>query len=284
MPKQKDPEAGESIALRAFAMLEKIAAAPAAMSLDEMTHAMALPKPTVFRILNMLHTAKLLRREQIGKRYTIGPRLAAFGSDLWRNAALRAQWHRALEACVKETGESCNLTVLDGNEVLYLDRVETSHPLRMHLEAGTRVPLHCTASGKLFLSQLATEGVKQLMGDEPYTAYTKSTITDLAVLEEELKRVRKTRVGTHDGELFADSVAVAIPVLGARGVMVAAIALHAPSSRGNLKALMRYLPALRRAGETISSTMAAKSQGARAGEQSGATRASAQSRQGPIGG
>jgi IclR family acetate operon transcriptional repressor len=276
MPKQVDPEGGESIALRAFAVLETIAAAPTAMSLDEMTHAMALPKPTVFRILNMLHTAELLRREQIGKRYTIGPRLAAFGADLWRNAGLRAQWHRALEACVKETGESCNLTVLDGKEVLYLDRVETSHPLRMHLESGTRVPLHCTASGKLFLSQFAAEGVKQLVGDEPYEAYTKSTITGLAALEEELKRVRKTQVGTHDGELFADSVAIAIPVADARGNIVAAVALHAPSSRGNLKALMRYLPSLRRASDSISSTMAAKAHSARPAKRSNATRASAQ--------
>jgi IclR family acetate operon transcriptional repressor len=255
MRKQGEAEAGESIALRAFAVLEQVVAAPTAMSLDDITQAMELPKPTVFRILNMLHTANLLRREQIGKRYTVGPRLTAFAADLWRNASLRNQWHRALEIAVKETGESCNLTLLEGNEVLYLDRVETSHPLRMHLESGIRVPLHCTASGKLLLSGMPVAKVKLLLGEEPYKAYTKATITSFAALEAELKKVRKSQVGTHDGELFADSVAIAVPVADARGRIYAAVALHAPSSRVSLKSTMRFLPSLRRAAESISSTM-----------------------------
>ena len=255
MLKQSEHEAGESIALRAFAILEQVAAAPTAMSLDEITHAMALPKPTVFRILSMLHKVSLLRREPIGKRYAVGPRLTAFAVDLWRNASLRNQWRRALEVAVNETGESCNLTLLDGNEVLYLDRVETSQPLRMHLPSGTRVPLHCSASGKVLLSKMPIERVKLLLGEEPYKAYTKATISSFVELEKELKKVRKTEVGTHDGELFADSVAIAVPVTDTRGNIYAAVALHAPSSRGTLKSTMRFLPSLRRAAESISSTL-----------------------------
>jgi IclR family acetate operon transcriptional repressor len=256
MAKKAAPaEGGESIALRAIGVLEQVAAAPAPMSLDDITQAIGLPKATVFRILSMLHSANLLRREQVGKRYTVGSRLTAFAADVWRNASLRTHWHGALEAAVRETGESCNLTALEGNEVLYLDRVETSHPLRMHLESGTRVPLHCSASGKLLISRMSAEKVKMLVGEEPYKAFTKTTITTFSALESELKRVRKSQVGTHDGELFADSVAIAVPVTDARGNIVAAVALHAPSSRGNLKATMRHLPAIRRAAEGISATM-----------------------------
>ncbi|MBS0446317.1 MAG: IclR family transcriptional regulator [Proteobacteria bacterium] len=255
MAKLRDSEGGESIALRAVAVLETIAGASGPLSLDEVTQLVGLPKPTLFRILNMLHGAELLRRDQLSRRYTVGPRLAALGADLWRNASLRSQWHDALEAAVQETGESCNLTVLEGREVLYLDRVETSHPLRMHLESGTRVPLHCTASGKLLLSQMPPDKVRQILGSEPYKAYTKTTITTYAELEAELKKVRKTLVGLHDGELFADSVALAVPVMDARGRVIAAVALHAPSSRGNLKHFMRTLPALRRAAEQISATL-----------------------------
>lgn len=253
-----EPVVTESIALRAFALLEQVVKSPAPMSLDDLTSALQLPKPTVFRILNLLKNAQLVRREATGKRYTIGPRLTIFAVDLWRSDTLRVQWHSALETAVAEIGESCNLTLLENDRVLYLDRVETSHPLRLHLETGTRVPLHCTASGKLFLAQMSTAEARRVLGDEPFERFTAKTITDFATLEADLAKVRRTGVGTHDCERFEDSVAIAVPVFAQGGdhAMVAAVAMHAPSSRANLKTCMGYVAALQRAGATISSTMA----------------------------
>lgn len=255
MPKLRDADAGASIALRAFAVLETIAAATASMSLDEVTQAIALPKTTTLRILNMLQTAGLLRREPASKRYAVGPRLTAFAIDLWRNATLRAQWRRALKVAVEEIGESCNLTLLEDNQVLYLERVETTKPLRLHIESGTRMPLHCSASGKLFLSRMSPEKARQLLGKEPYKRYSKTTITTFAELEPELAKIRKTLVGTHDSEMFPDSVAIAVPIIDSQGNVFAAVAAHAPSSRMNIRGIMRFLPTLRRAVEVISATM-----------------------------
>lgn len=252
-----DPNAGtESIALRAFALLEQIVNAHGPMSLDELTNALNLPKPTVYRILNLLHDAGLLRREPSSKRYTVGPRLTSFAIDLWRSDMLRSQWHRVLEEAVAETGESCNLTILENNQVLYLDRVETSHPLRLHLDVGTRVPLHCTASGKLFLCRLGDAEAHRLLGDEPYQRFTSKTISTYAALRAELAKVRKTGVGTHDCERFDDSVAIAVPVLGADGAILAAVAMHAPSSRASIRSCLAFVDTLRRAAATIGATMA----------------------------
>lgn len=245
----------ESIALRAFSLLEQIVNARGPMSLDEITTALKLPKPTVYRILNLLNDASLLRREPASKRYTVGPRLTSFAFDLIRSDMLRSQWHLALETVVAETGESCNLTILENNRVLYIDRVETTHPLRLHLEVGTRVPFHCTASGKLFLCQLSSEDARRLLGDEPYERFTPKTITDFATLRTELAKVRKTGIGTHDCELFDDSVAIAVPVLGKDGGILAAVAMHAPSSRASIKSCMGYVGALQRAAAAIGSTM-----------------------------
>lgn len=245
----------ESIALRAFAVLEEIVRAAAPMSLDEVTHARGLPKPTAFRILSLLQSADLLRREPLTKRYTVGPRLTAFALDLWRQSTLRVQWHRALELAVDEIGESCNLTILEGDKVLYLDRVETRRPLRLHLEPGTRVPLHCTASGKLFLCQMSRKEMDKLVGPEPLESFTSKTITQLADLYAELDRVRETEVGTHDCELFDDSVAVAVPITDSSGYTYAAVAVHAPSSRESVRSCMRHLPTLRAAAASIAATM-----------------------------
>lgn len=248
-------EASTSIALRAFAMLEAIVNAPGPMSLDELTSELKLPKPTVFRIVTMLKEADLLLRESAGKRYVAGPRLLSFGVDMWRSNTLRVQWHRALEDAVAECGECCNLTLLEGNQVLYIDRVETSHPLRLHLDPGTRVPLHCTASGKLFLSQMSPEDAKRTLGDEPYERFTSKTIVSFGKLQLELEKVRKTGVGTHDSELFNDSVAIAVPVFGRKGEIVAAVAMHAPSSRASIDTCLGFIDSLWKAASTISSTM-----------------------------
>ena len=99
--------------MRAFALLEQVVNAAGPVSLDQLTTALGLPKPTVYRILNLLHDATLLRREPSSKRYTVGPRLTTFAIDLWRSDMLRSQWHRTLEDAVAGTGESCNLTILE---------------------------------------------------------------------------------------------------------------------------------------------------------------------------
>jgi IclR family transcriptional regulator, acetate operon repressor len=248
-------EAGtESIALRAFALLEAIVNASGPMSLDDITQALGYPKPSVYRILNLLKGADLLRREPASKRYSVGPRLSAFAVDLWRSSLLRLQWHRALEDAVAQIGESCNLTLLENNQVLYLDRVETSHPLRLHLETGTRVPLHCTASGKLFLSRMRPQDAKRLLGAEPYARFTGKTIVKFAALEAELAKVRKSGIGTHDCERFDDSVAIAVPVPGPDGELFAAVAVHAPSSRASIKSCLRFVPVLQQAAALIAAT------------------------------
>lgn len=263
MVKSAKAGATESIALRAFAALEHIAVAPGPLSLDEFTSLLKLPKPTVYRILMLLKDAGLLRREATTKRYTIGPRLTAFAVDLWRSDTLRAQWHQALQEAVAETGESCNLTLLEGNKVLYLDRVETAHPLRLHLEAGTRVPLHCTASGKLFLGEMVPADARSMLGEEPYERFTDKTITSFDPLQAELKKVRKTGIGIHDCELFADSVAIAVPVRGPGGAIFAAVAVHAPSSRESVRSSLRFVDALQRAAATIAATLSPAEKGRR---------------------
>lgn len=242
----------ESTALRAFSVLDYVVRANGPASLDEVTRGCSLPKPTVFRILEMLQEANLLQREPVSKRYTVGPRLASFALDVLQRSDLHAQYQSILQDLVDETGETCNLTVIEGIDVFYLHRVETALPLRLSLKPGTRVPLHCTASGKLFLSQLPPRQVSRLLGLAPLKRYTDNTITDRETLDKELKKTRETKVGTYDSEYFNDSVAIAVPVGDQNGI---AVALHAPSSRLSIDTCMVHLPALRRAAAAIAAVL-----------------------------
>src|SRR3546814_5699701 len=102
----------------------------------------------------------LLVREPADKQFTIGPRLNALAIGTVAASVRRAPRHAILEALARETGETCNLGMLDGNAVLYLDRVETHWPLRLQLSVGSHVPLHCTAMGR---SEEHTSELQSLM-------------------------------------------------------------------------------------------------------------------------
>src|SRR5258708_23200963 len=140
--------------LRAVSVLEALVAAERPAALAELTGMVRLPKPTLYRMLGMLEAAGLVVREPGARRYAPGPRLAALGRNVMLNASLRAGRRAVLGRLVDEIGETCNFTMLDGPEVIYVDRVEAAWPLRMNLTSGSRVPLHCTASGKLLLAML----------------------------------------------------------------------------------------------------------------------------------
>lgn len=245
----------DSAALRAFAVLERIAAAAQPPTLEDITRATGLPKPTVFRILRLLVAGGLVQREVHEKRYALGARSAAFALDVQMQSPQRAERRAILARLVETIGETCNFTMLDGEEVLYLERVETSANVRLHMKAGSRVPLHCTASGKLLLSALSAARVHRLLGDGPLLRYTARTITDPAALDRELQAVRANGVGTDIGEYLVDSVCLAVPVRDARGRVCAAVAVHGPAPRMTLRKGYGFVPAMQDAAAAISATL-----------------------------
>jgi DNA-binding IclR family transcriptional regulator len=248
-------EDADSAALRAFAVLERIAAAAQPPALEEITRATGLPKPTVFRILRLLIAGGLVQREVHEKRYVVGPRSAAFALDVQVQSPQRAERRAILARLVETIGETCNYTMLDGDEVVYLERAETSANVRLHMKAGSRVPLHCTASGKLLLSALPISRVRRLLGAGPLRRYTPRTITDPAALERELQTIRANGVSTDNGEYLIDSVCLAVPVLDARGRTCAAVAVHGPAPRMTLRKGYGFVSAMQDAAAAIAATL-----------------------------
>ncbi len=243
-----------SATLRAFTVLESVVGSERPVSLADAMADSGLLKPTVYRILVLLERAGLLLREPNAKRYSPGPRLSKLALDTLLNPALRAPRHAILQTLVGETGETCNLTMLDGNEIVYLDRVEAASPLRLDLRPGSRVPLHCTASGKLFLSHLPRKYRQKLIHSTPLKRYTKNTITDTTLLERELDRIRANQLATDNEEFLAGTTCLAIPVRGQNGRLCVSVAVQAPTARMTLEQSLQHLPALRSAAEYLSAT------------------------------
>ena len=243
--------AGDTPTLRLFGLLEVVASRDRLFSLQALVEETGLPKPTLHRMLQQLEQAGLLQRESDGRHYAMAPRLRRLAENLLLNDSHHGARHGVLRRLVDEIGESCNLTALSGSEVVYLDRVETAAPLRFWLQPGSRVPVHCSASGKIFLAGMADEQRARLLGRAPLERFTAGTLTDRARLERELKQVRKDGYAVDDEEFLPGLVCLAVQVPAPDGRGNLCVALQAPTMRVSLARAREQLPALRRAAAAI---------------------------------
>ena len=239
---------------RSLQILEAMAALDGPASLADLTRALDLPQATTFRLCQRLEEDGYIVRDGGTRKFTIGARLMRLGLDIIRNSGPLSIRRKILSDLVETVGETCNLTTLAGTEVLYLDRVETRWPLRLSLEPGSRVPLHCTSSGKLLLASLPKPRQQQFLKALTLTANTPSTITDATELNRELQRIARRGFSTDNEEFLVGLVAVAVPVKDSGGKTCAAIACHAPVSRLSMKDAIALAPVLKAAAAKLGQT------------------------------
>jgi len=241
-------------AVRAFRVLEVVAEREDGCGLSDIVDAVGLPKQTVHRLVGQLQLAGLLIREPHARRVQLGSRIERFATLTLMNGPLRKERHAILRSLVESIGETVNLTALAGTDVVYLDRVETSWPLRLLLAPGSLVPLHASASGKLLLSLLPRTQRERLLTLLPLRGFTEHTIVDRRALEEELVETRKRRIGINRAEHLRGMTGVAVPVMVDRQRACAAIALQAPEGRMTLEELLEYVPRMREAAAAMGAT------------------------------
>lgn len=268
----KEQMDSSSAALRAFGVLEVIVRTDRPISMTEIVEKMDLPKPTVFRILNTIERAGLVLREPNSKAYTVGHRLARFGLDIMMNNSVQMARHAILQRIADEIGETCNLTMLDGSEVVYIDRVESRWPLKVDLQPGSRVPLHCSASGKLFLSYLPRTKRRAMLENLALERVTDKTVTHIDLLEAELDRIQANQVSIDNEEYLAGLICVAVPVFDSGGRIAASLAVQAPIARLPLVRAMEHVPVLRQAAEAMAATFEQPAAAAESGKISGMNR------------
>jgi IclR family transcriptional regulator, acetate operon repressor len=241
--------------VKAVAILEAMATARRPLGVSELGALLGLPKPTAHRIVRMLESEGLLQREPGSRRFVPGSRMVQLGLGIVAASMLRAPRHAILEALSQEIGETCNFGVMSGSHVVYLDRVESAWPFGLRFEPGSRVPLHCTSMGKLFLSQLPAQKRAALLRSIPLYRYTENSITDAALLEIELEKIRATDVSIDNQEFLAGVVCVAVPVCSPNKQPVAALAVSAPLARMSLQEGLQHVPLLQAAADRLAATI-----------------------------
>ncbi|MGA1471085.1 MAG: IclR family transcriptional regulator [Burkholderiaceae bacterium] len=245
----------ETPILRLLALLEIIARKDAPFSLQNLVQDTQWPKPSLHRMLAQLEASGLLQRDLKGRHYSTGQRLTQLAENVLLNSTTRAARHRVLRLLVDQAGESCNLTSFSAGEVLYLDRVETAAPLRFYLHSGSRVPAHCSATGKLFLSQMSPSQRQKLWDAGPLERFTERTLVDVHQLEEEITKVRVQSFAIDDEEFLPGllCIGVLVPSLDSKDNKTnMGIALQAPKVRFSLERAMQCLPLLQNAAQALS--------------------------------
>lgn len=243
--------AGETPALRLVSLLEFISTRDQIFTLQSLVVQTGLPKPTLHRMLQQLEGADLLTRHSDGRHYGTGARLRRMAEDVLLNDSRQGARRMILSQLSEEIGESCNLTAVSGNDVIYLDRVETAHPLRVHLEAGSRVPIHASASGKMITSQYGDTPRRRLLTSTELRAFTPNTVTDPEQLEAELRSVRECGYALDRQEYLEGLVCLAVLIPTDVGRSNLALAIQAPVLRKSIDDLIELLPVVRAAAQRM---------------------------------
>lgn len=229
---------------RALRVLVRVVHEGGPVSLAQLSTTLRLPKPTVHRLALLLEQEGFIQKDLVSRRYVVGGALEELALDAIRNAPAHSLRRLHLQRLSEKLGESVNLAVLSGGEAVYVERVVSAQPLRTDMGAGTRVPLHCTANGKLLLAYSPPPLRQRVVRSAPFPPHTKNTIRTAAELSRELDVIRR-RGYSEDKEEFLEGVCcLAVPVRDRAGHVIAGLAIMAPSARFPLGKARGYLPDL----------------------------------------
>ena len=213
---------------RAFAVLRQVASEPGGIS--DVARAVDLPVSTVARLLATLESVGAVVRLGDTGNYGIGAGIRAIADGIDPAALLVAKGRPVLTDLVAATGETSGLSVIDGDEVVYLDHVETEHEVTLRNWTGAHLPLHVVSSGLVLLAAQPAPVIAAYLA-RPLARRTSRTTTQAARLKKRLATARSDGYVWTIGEFDDGITSVAAPVVDAHGATVAALHTHGPSYR-----------------------------------------------------
>lgn len=227
---------------RALVLLERLCQSNAGLSLHELANAVGLPKSTTHRLLKTLMHHNLVRQDIQKGLYIPGLRLFELAYTQINSRSLLSLASPFVTELARQTNETVHLAILDDYEVVYINKEETLHPIRMHSSIGKRAPAHCTGLGKAMLAFLPEGTLEEAETQKGFHRYTPRTITSIIELKEHLAIVRRQGYAIDNAEHEEDILCVAAPIHDHLGEVVAAISLSIPTIRCDLLRIQSFAP------------------------------------------
>lgn len=231
---------------KGLAVIETFTAASPRQSIAEVAAASGLDRATARRcLLTLAHHGYA---DWDGKFFTLTPRVLRLGTACLATMPLPQIVQPLLDRLSEEIGESSSVSILDGAEIVYVARAAQQKVMSIALMPGSRLPAHCTSMGRVLLAALPEAEARALLGPGPLPARTKRTLIDPEAVLAELARVRAQGHAVNDQEIEIGLRSIAVPVLNARGQVVAALNVGLSAARAEAAELSaRFLPQLLRA-------------------------------------
>jgi IclR family pca regulon transcriptional regulator len=242
---------------RGLAILSSFTPARPLLGVSELARLLGLSRSTTHRYIATLTSLGYLRPDGDTRKYRLGPRVLDLGFSAINSMELREVSTPHLQQLSDETGQTVNMAILDGTDIVYIERCRTSREgqreIDLNLHVGSRLPAYCTSMGKVLLAHLRDEERSALLDHIDFSRRGPNTITTRAGLEAELGSVRSAGHAVNSEELAFGLRSIAVPVRDGTGAVVAAINFPIHRSMGSMEDLLaRYSPLLKRTADAIS--------------------------------
>lgn len=237
--------------LKTIQILDSLVASPN-QGVSDLARNLNMPKSSVFGILETLASADVLERNAGSGKFHLGAKLIEWGNRAQVDLDICRIARPFLQGLNARFDETVHLTVLDRDEVLYLDCVESRRRLRTYSVIGVRAPLYCTSVGKAILAYQDDDEIRRIAGEKGMPAFTVNTITDVDELLTEAKKIRREGYAVDDMEHEDHLRCVGAPIWNADGKVAASLSLSGPAERNTPERILEMAPSVVEAGLEIS--------------------------------
>jgi len=245
---------------RGLAILAEFRPASPELGISDLARALGLSRSTSHRYVTTLAQLGYLQQNASTRKYRLGPRVLDLGFSAINSMELRQISAPHLQQLSDATGHTVNMAILDGTDIVYIERCRTSQPgqreIDLNLHVGSRLPAYCTSMGKVLLAYLSPERQAEELARIELVDRGPNTITTREALAAELRRVRERGVAVNNEELAYGLRSIAVPVWGQAREVVAAINLAVHRSAASIEDLVdRLSPKMQRAAAGISALL-----------------------------
>lgn len=212
-------------------ILKQFSAQNREYGVSELARTLDLSKSTAHRLLSTLTAENLLTQDEYTGKYRLGLAMYDLGAAVGSRLDLHESVIPPMEVLRNRTGETVHVAVLDGREVVYVERLDSPHGLRLFLEVGRRNAAHSTGTGKCLLAFLPDSELDALLDGWKLEKKTGETITSLTKLKADLKEIRKLGYAVNRSESEAGVLSIAAPIRGPGGRVIASLSAAGPVER-----------------------------------------------------
>ncbi|PKO06722.1 MAG: hypothetical protein CVU41_05125 [Chloroflexi bacterium HGW-Chloroflexi-3] len=204
------------------------------------------------RLMMALKNQGLLLQNYESRAYSVGPKSLRWAEVYTTNLDIRNVALPVINELLLETKETISLYILDGDERLCVERMESAQNVRIVARIGRRLPLYAGSAGKLLLAFLPEKRQEEILTRTNFQPFTNKTIIEIKILKEELKNIRKQGYAFSDGEWVEDAAGIAAPIFDMKSDILAALTISGPSFRFTSEKIKLHKNSILKATERIS--------------------------------